>query len=204
MITTPYEIIEYLRITSGTNDKRDILKEHRFNVPFQEVLTYAYDPRITYGIKKIPLYKIVLKEGFKEELLSQLCNIKDVLRTSSQDHSEMKSVIDSLALYLVSSTEKSPFVVENVEQKEFKISYKEVKRYYFESRDDFNAFLVSNILFLSLLDIAIAFFCFFFLFEMSNLVGVDQHVLKYAIIVAFLGVFVKMYLVLPLLCLVWT
>ena len=51
---TPYEIIEKLRATSGTNDKRAILKENKDNILFQKVLTYTFDPRLTFNIKKIP------------------------------------------------------------------------------------------------------------------------------------------------------
>ena len=32
----PYEIIEYLRSTAGTNDKRDILRAHRYDELFQK------------------------------------------------------------------------------------------------------------------------------------------------------------------------
>lgn len=60
---TPYEIIEKLRVTPGLNDKRAILREHKDDTVFQMVLTQALDPRITYGIKKIPEYQIILDSG---------------------------------------------------------------------------------------------------------------------------------------------
>lgn len=58
---SPYEIIELLRATPGLNDKRAILREHKDDELFQRVLTYTFDPRITFGIKKIPDYTMTNK-----------------------------------------------------------------------------------------------------------------------------------------------
>lgn len=56
---TPYDIITQLKSTSGLNDKRAILRLHKDDELFKRVLTYALDPRITFGIKKIPEYDYI-------------------------------------------------------------------------------------------------------------------------------------------------
>lgn len=72
MSKTPYEIIELLRATSSLNDKRTILGTNKENKLFQRVLTYALDPRITFGIKKIPNYDYIAYDLTLDEAITEL------------------------------------------------------------------------------------------------------------------------------------
>jgi ATP-dependent DNA ligase len=69
---TAYEIIEQLRATSGLNDKREILRQNKDNEQFKLVLTQALDPRITFGIKKIPKYDYIAEDLTLEEAIEEL------------------------------------------------------------------------------------------------------------------------------------
>lgn len=70
------EIIDLLKATSGTLDKRQILRDNKDDFEFQKVLTYALDPRITFGIKKVPACKNEGKQllGWGIKQLDKLVN----------------------------------------------------------------------------------------------------------------------------------
>ena len=106
---TPYEIIEFLRTTAGTNDKRDILRENKDNELFQKVLIYAFDPRITFGIKKIPEYVTVLDEGVK---FDTVFNILDVLaKREVTGNDAIKLLKDILELCDVSTAKTIEWII---------------------------------------------------------------------------------------------
>jgi len=49
-----YNIIEELRNTTSTNEKKEILEKYKVNPLFKDVLKFAYDSSYVFGIKKIP------------------------------------------------------------------------------------------------------------------------------------------------------
>lgn len=69
-----------------------------------------------------------------------------------------------------------------------------IKRYYFELNNDFGSFLFSNILFLLIVDICVIFICMYYLSEISSAANVSESVVGYAVITAFFGVYIKLYL----------
>lgn len=114
---TPYEIIELLRATPGLNDKRAILREQKNNELFQKVLTYTLDPRITFGIKKIPEPRT---DHFVQLLLNGVFEKFDELANRNITGND---AIDYLAGILGSLSETDAQTVKWVIAKDFKAGF---------------------------------------------------------------------------------
>ena len=114
---TPYDIIEKLRATSGTLEKRAILREHKDDELFQKILTLTLDPRITYGIKKIPT-PTENTSGF-----SILNNINLLLNPLVSRESTGKAASAYLAIILGRFTETEQQVVKWIIAKDFKAGF---------------------------------------------------------------------------------
>jgi len=98
-----YELINELKATSGLNDKRAILRREKDNELFQKVLTYALDPRITFGIKKIPAYDYIALDLTLDEAIDELDKlvsrevtgnaatefVKGILETTSEEDAQV-------------------------------------------------------------------------------------------------------------------
>jgi len=67
-----YDIIELLRTQASINDMRESLGFYKDNKQFQLVLTQALDPRITFGIKKIPTYDYIAVKLTLEQAITEL------------------------------------------------------------------------------------------------------------------------------------
>jgi len=92
-----YDIIETLRKTPGLNDKRAILREHKDNELFQRVLSYAFDPRITFGIKKIPDYEYIALDLTLDEAINELDKLVKRDYTGNAAISLLQGVLETTA-----------------------------------------------------------------------------------------------------------
>jgi len=115
---TAYEIIELIRSTSGTNDKRTILGEHKDNIELQRVLTMTLDPRITFGIKKIPAYDYIAEELTLSEAMDELGKLE-------RRESTGKSAIALLQGILETVSEENAQVIKWIIAKDFKAGFGE-------------------------------------------------------------------------------
>ncbi len=93
-----YEIITKLKGTPGLNDKRSILRAEADNKDFQRVLTLALDPRITFGIKKIPSYDYVAQDLSLDEALTSLSRfiIRDLSGNNARDY--LQGMLETLTV----------------------------------------------------------------------------------------------------------
>jgi transcriptional regulator with XRE-family HTH domain len=112
-----YDIIEQLRNESSLNGKRAILRENKDNEEFKEVLRYAYDPRLTYGIKKIPKY---VPSWESEYSISEALEMLQPLIHREKTGNE---AIEYLTALLSSLEEKDAKVIEQVIAKDFKAGF---------------------------------------------------------------------------------
>lgn len=53
------EILDEVSQTASTNEKQEILKKHKHNKELEETFNLAYNPFYTFGIKKIPEYRVI-------------------------------------------------------------------------------------------------------------------------------------------------
>jgi len=113
---TAYNIIELLRSTSGLNDKREILRNNKDNNQFQLVLTQTLDPRITFGIKKIPAYGETGVEITLEQAVENLGNLVDRTFTGNE-------AIGYLAGILGALSEEDAQVIKWIIAKDFKAGF---------------------------------------------------------------------------------
>jgi len=127
---TPYEIITQLKNTSSTLDKREILRNNKNNKLFRIVLTQTLDPRITFGIKKIPKYdkkdvKYTLEEAIK--MLKPLSN-RDITGNKATEYlkdllSKLNDEDEQIIKWIIAKDFKSGFGISliNDEMKPFGI-----------------------------------------------------------------------------------
>jgi len=115
-MNSPYDIIEFLRETPGLNDKRDTLHREKDNKLFQDVLTYTFDPRLTFGIKKIPNYSKSSEFRSLSHALSELDMLIDRSITGNSAIDFLKDILQSLSY-------KDAKVVEQIIAKDFKAGF---------------------------------------------------------------------------------
>jgi len=115
---TPYEIIELLRATPGLNDKRSILRTNKDNKLLQRVLTMTLDPRITFGIKKIPKYDFVSHSLTLTEAMDALGKLITRDATGNNGIELLKNILESV-------TEKDAQVIKWIIAKDFKAGFGE-------------------------------------------------------------------------------
>ena len=51
----PYDVIQSINETNSTSDKENKLKKFKKNDTWLKVVTYSYDPKFTFNIKKLPM-----------------------------------------------------------------------------------------------------------------------------------------------------
>jgi len=113
---TPYEIIELLRSTSGINDKRTILSSHKDNKDFQRVLTYALDPRITFGIKKLPKYDYTALDLTLNEAITELIALETREVTGNAASDLLQGILET-------TSEEDAQVIKWIIAKDFKAGF---------------------------------------------------------------------------------
>jgi len=111
-----HRLIILLKGTPGLNAKRSILRSERDNKLFQRVLTYTFDPRITFGIKKIPKY---IQKGEFLTLNEALDELNRLVTRSITGN----NAIDLLTSILESLSEDDAQVIEWVISKDFKAGF---------------------------------------------------------------------------------
>ncbi|MCK5665400.1 MAG: hypothetical protein KAI17_18055, partial [Thiotrichaceae bacterium] len=94
---TPYKIITLLKNTSSTNAKREILKEHRSDLDFNRVLTQIFDPRITFGIKKIPKYEYIAEDLTLNEAIDELGLLERRMHTGKNATALLQGILETVS-----------------------------------------------------------------------------------------------------------
>ena len=113
---TPYKIVEELRSTPGMNDKRAILRREKDNELFKKVLTYTFDPRITFGIKKIPSYKFDVVSLTLDEAIDELDLLADRTHTGNDAIEFLRGILSLV-------TEEDAQVIKWIIAKDFKAGF---------------------------------------------------------------------------------
>ncbi len=113
---TPYDIIEQLRTTSSINSKREILRDNKENELFQLVLTNALDPRVTFGIKKIPEYEYHAPDLSLKEAIEALSKLVHRESTGTDGIAFLKEILGA-------TSEKDAQVIKWIISKDFKAGF---------------------------------------------------------------------------------
>ena len=113
---TVYEIIKTLKKTPSTNAKREILREHADNHLFRKVLTHTFDPRITYGIKKIPNYDYVAYDLTLDEAIDELQQLISRERTGNDAILFLQGILETVS-------EEDAEVIKWIIAKDFKAGF---------------------------------------------------------------------------------
>lgn len=113
---SPYGIIEQLKENSSLNVKRALLREYKNDLLFQEVLTQTLDPRITFGIKKIPAYDYIAHDLTLPEAIAELGKLVSREYTGN-------SAIEFLKGILETTSEEDAQVIKWIIAKDFKAGF---------------------------------------------------------------------------------
>lgn len=108
-----FNIIESLSETSSRNEKIEILKKHKTNELFRNVVKLALDPFTNFYIKKIPKYRNGIPTMGIDEALSELSKLSSRQITGN-------AAIDFLREILSSLDEQNASVIEKVIQKDLR------------------------------------------------------------------------------------
>jgi len=111
-----YDIIQELKTTPGLNDKRAILRREKDNELFKKVLKYTYDPRITFGIKKIPKYDYVALDLTLDEAIDFLNGLVSRKYTGKAAEELLRGVLETVS-------ESDAEVIKGIIAKDFKAGF---------------------------------------------------------------------------------
>jgi hypothetical protein len=111
-----YDLIELLKATPGLNDKRQILRDNKDDALFQKVLTHALDPRITFGIKKIPQYDYIAEDLTLEEAIEELGALERREVTGGAATELLKRILET-------TTEEDAQIIKWIIAKDFKAGF---------------------------------------------------------------------------------
>ena len=100
MKTNMFDVLDELKITTGTIDKINIIKKHKDLVDLKQFFYLAVDERLTYGQKKLLEIKCSEPNPFEWKRFVQLCS--DLCDRKLTGHTALKEI----SLFLNSCTEQ--------------------------------------------------------------------------------------------------